>query len=141
MLMIRPYFAGIIAFLATERANLNEPKRSILNSFSNCSSVMSWAGATAPVPALLISMSILPNFSRIVSTTSSIFAVSVISQRRPIAGTLYSLVISAQTSSRRFWRRQMKKGVNLFHPRYLRIRLLYVHLAFRTLLHLYMDQQ
>ena len=27
-------------------------------------------------------------------------------------------------SSRRFWRRQRKKGVNLFHPRYLRIRLL-----------------
>ena len=51
--MMRPYPAGIMACLATARATLNEPNKSMFTSFANCSSVISSALATAPVPALI----------------------------------------------------------------------------------------
>ena len=62
MLMMRPNLLGIMYFFATERASLKVPKRSMLISLLNCSSVMSSAGATAPVPALFTVNSICPGY-------------------------------------------------------------------------------
>ena len=111
--MMRPYFAGIIACFATARAILNVPNRSMLSSFMNWSSVMSSAGATAPVPALLMRMSIRPNLSMTVFTAFSTISVSVMSHLTARVSTPYSLARSAATSSMRFCRRAT---ATMLHP-------------------------
>ena len=81
---------------------MNEPKRSIFNSLLNCSSVISTAGATAPVPALLTNISIRPNLSIVAATAAFTFSVSVMSHVYGRTSTPNSASMAAAFSSSRF---------------------------------------